>query len=226
MLLYVAEYDRQRCHTTCLDYSGWNNAGCEIAKGKGTSVVDTNDIIDAREAAEFLSIHDDTLRRLARENKIPAFKIGGVWRFSKSTLMQWAGSQRPQRQPRRTVLIVDDEAFMRDVISQTIEESGFRAVTAVGGREALEIMRRDLPDVVLLDLKMPDMDGPATLREIRKAHGSVPVIIITGYPESDLMADTLDYCPVTLLAKPLDPDVMVQTLEDILNGTTGAKKGE
>jgi len=190
-----------------------------MAKGKRKSMVDTNDIIDAHEAAELLGIHDDTLRRLAREDKVPAFKVGGVWRFSRSTLMQWAGSQRPRRQPQRTVLIVDDEAFIRDFISQTIEESGFRAVTAVGGREALKIMQSDPPDIVLLDLKMPDMDGATTLREIRKAHGSIPVIIITGYPESDLMANTLDYCPVTLLAKPLEPEVLVRSVRTILRGS-------
>ena len=186
----------------------------------------TSDIIDAHKAAELLGIHDDTLRRLAREDKIPAFKVGGVWRFSRNTLMQWTGSQRPPRQLRRTVLIIDDEAFIRDVISQAIEDAGFRPVTAVGGREALEIMRRDLPDVVILDLKMPDMDGPTTLREIRKDYGSIPVVIITGYPESDLVSEMLEHCPVTLLAKPLDPDVMVQTVESVLNRTVVGRKGE
>ncbi len=187
-------------------------------------MADENDIVDVRKAAEFLGLHDDTLRRLARENKVPAFKVGGVWRFRKSTLTQWAESQR-QRPRRKTVLVVDDEAFIRDVIGQHVEEAGYRVLAASGGAEALSIMQRNLPDVVLLDLKMPGMDGPTTLKEIRKVHGAIPVIIVTGYPESDLMADTLDYCPITLLAKPLDPEVVVETVEAVLNGSASTHEG-
>ena len=122
------------------------------------------------------------------------------------------------------MLVVDDEEYIRDTIGRIIEEEGFRVMTASGGREALEIMRQDPPDVVLLDLKMPDMDGPTTLKQIRKAHGLIPVIIITGYPESDLMSETLDYCPVTLLAKPLDPSLVLRAVRTVLEGSGVTEK--
>jgi len=178
-----------------------------------------NDIIDVGRAAQLLGVHEDTLRRLAREDKVPAFKIGGGWRFSRSALMRWAESQRPQRRTRRTVLVIDDEAFIRDVIGQAVEEAGYRVVTTSDGGEALEFMRQDLPDVVLLDLALPGMDGPTTLREIRKAHGAIPVVIITGFPDSDLMTRALEFSPVTLLAKPLELPTLVRTVHAVLNGT-------
>jgi len=187
-------------------------------------MTDEHDIVDVHKAAQFLGLHKDTLRRLARKNRVPAFKVGGVWRFRKSTLTQWAESQR-QRPRGKTVLIVDDEAFIRDVVGQHVQEAGYRVLAASGGAEALLIMRHDPPDVVLLDLKMPEMDGPTTLKEIRKAHGAIPVIIVTGYPESDLMTETLDYCPVTLLAKPLDLELVVETVGRVLKGSASAQQG-
>jgi len=183
-------------------------------------MLDENDIVNARRAGELLGLHEETMRRLARENKIPAFKVGGVWRFNKSSLYTWAESQgqRPRPRTRKTVLVVDDEEYIRDTVGQAVEAAGFRVMTASGGGEALEMIRHDPPDMVLLDLKMLDMDGATTLKEIRRIHGLLPVIIITGYPESELVDRTLDYCPVTLLAKPLDPEQLVSTVRMTLNG--------
>ncbi len=192
-------------------------------------MIGENDVLDARRAGELLGLHEETMRRLAREGKIPAFKVGGVWRFNKSSLHRWAESQsqrQPPRKGRKTVLIVDDDEYVCDSVGRTVEEAGFRVLTASGGSEAVELMRGQVvPDLVLLDLVMPDMDGPTTLKEIRKAHGAIPVIVLTGYPESDLVAETLDYCPVTLVAKPPDPAMLVRTVRAVLNGV-GTTEGE
>ena len=177
-----------------------------------------DDILDARGAAELLGIHEETLRRLARENKVPAFKVGGVWRFSKNSLYNWAGSQ-PARQTTKSVLVVDDEEYIRDTVGRTLQGEGFLVTTACGGAEALELMREHVPDLVLLDLKMPGMDGAATLKKIRETHGAIPVIIITGFPDSDLVNRALEYSPITLLAKPVQSTDLIQAVKMILAGT-------
>jgi len=176
---------------------------------------DGSDIIDARGAGELLGLHEVTIRRLARENKIPGFKVGAVWRFNKTSIHRWAESQVSQL-PRKTVLVVDDEEHIRDSLGCIIEHAGYRVVTARGGADALVLMRAELPDLVLLDLKMPDMDGPTTLRHIRELFGSIPVIIVTGYPESNLMVETLECCPVTLVVKPVEAPQLLQAVKMVL----------
>jgi len=79
-------------------------------------------------------------------------------------------------------------------------------------------MAGDTPDAILLDLKMPDMDGPATLKNIRDIYGDIAVIILTAYPESDLMARALEYGPITLLSKPIEMTLLVKTIASAING--------
>ena len=180
-------------------------------------MIGEDDIVDAREAAELLGIHEETLRRLAREGKVPAFKVGGVWRFNRSSLYSWAESQPARRTPKR-VLVVDDEEYILDSIGRTLQGEGFAVTMASSGPEALELMRRHVPDLVLLDLKMPGMDGSTALGEMRKAYGAIPVIIITGYPDSDLMSRALEHSPVTLLSKPIRSADLVRAVKMILAG--------
>lgn len=165
-----------------------------------------------REAAAFLGAHPQTVRKLARRGGIPAFKVGQDWRFRKDALERWVDTHHARsRKPR--VLVVDDEGAMREVTRRVLESEGYDVATAADGAEALNRMLGEAPSVVLLDLEMPVMDGPTTLKAIREAHGDVPVIIITGYPDSDLMSRSLEYGPLLVLAKPFRKQ---QLLEGIL----------
>jgi DNA-binding response OmpR family regulator len=82
----------------------------------------------------------------------------------------------------KTILVVDDKANVRQLLRDYLVEQGFAVVTATNGREALYAARHDPPDVVLLDLMMPEMDGYAFLQAYRRER-SVPVIIITARDE-------------------------------------------
>ncbi len=193
--------------------------------GGGIRMIDESDVVDARKAGELLGLHEVTVRRLARENKIPAFKVGGVWRFNRTSIHLWAESQVSQPNL-KTVLIVDDDELVRDSLGRIIERAGYRVVTARGGADALVLMQAELPDLLLLDLKMPDMDGPTTLRHIRESFGFIPVIIVTGYPESDLMTKTLECSPVTLVAKPVVASQLLQAVRMVLEESAVARKAE
>ena len=173
------------------------------------------DVLNAPEASSYLRVNVQTIRRLARDGYIPAFKVGGQWRFKKSTLDEWAGSQH--RRPRqRSILVVDDEEPVRDMVRRVLEKAGFKATTAPGGAEALEMMQREVPDAVVLDLKMPGMDGPTTLKEIRTRWQRMPVVILTAYPDSELMSRALQYPPITLLPKPATSVQIVETVNSVL----------
>ena len=178
-------------------------------------MVNNDDVLDVRQAAQYLRTSPQTLRRLARRRQIPGFKVGGQWRFKKSILDRWAESQRALPGD-ATILVVDDEEPIRDTVRRILEKEGFKVVTAARGAEALEIMRRGVPDAIILDLKMPGMDGPSLLGEIRREWNGVRVIILTGYPDSELMKRALIHSPITLLAKPAPPEQIVEAVRGTL----------
>jgi sodium-dependent dicarboxylate transporter 2/3/5 len=79
-------------------------------------------------------------------------------------------------------------------------------------------MRHHLPDVVLMDLEMPGMDGPTTLEEIRKHWGPLPVILHTGHVDGPLLTRALEWSPFTVLAKPCPMEQLVRTVRDLGQG--------
>ena len=78
------------------------------------------------------------------------------------------------------ILIIDDEQGIRDLLDTLLRRKGYDVVVAKNGQEGLKVFRRERPDVVVLDLRMPEMDGITALREIRTLDPHKPVIILTG----------------------------------------------
>lgn len=85
----------------------------------------------------------------------------------------------------KEILVVDDEKEMQEFLSEVLMAEGFQVMLAADGQEALEIVRKRKPDLVLLDIKMPKLDGWATLQLIKSNHEtkSIPVIMLTGMNE-------------------------------------------
>jgi two-component system, OmpR family, response regulator RegX3 len=79
----------------------------------------------------------------------------------------------------RTILLVDDEPTLRETLAETLEEEGFRVVTAADGREALARFRESAPDLVLLDLMLPEISGIEVCRQIRR-ESAVPILMLTA----------------------------------------------
>ena len=87
--------------------------------------------------------------------------------------------------------------------------------TAADGFEGLEEMRRQTPDIVVLDLAMPNLDGASTLKEIRHRWGPLPVIVHTAFTDGALMKKALPFSPFTLLAKPCAPNEVIETVRKV-----------
>ena len=87
----------------------------------------------------------------------------------------------------RTVLVVDDDPMLRDLLTQTLTAIGHESVSAVDGFDALEQLKKRTFDVVISDIKMPNMDGLQLLKEIREAHSSMPVLFISGFATSEMI---------------------------------------
>lgn len=111
------------------------------------------------------------------------------------------------------VLIVDDEKVTRLTISEFLEESGFSAVEAAGGREALKIFARERPSAVLLDLKMPEMDGDEIMQELKKIDPAVPIIIVTGYGDIPTAVKMIKLGAYDFLIKPIEFERLIFVLK-------------
>ena len=117
--------------------------------------------------------------------------------------------------PNIRILVADDEAVIRDGISRILTKEGFLVKTVAGGKEALEELSRDAFDLVLLDIKMPDMDGLEVLKTISgsEALHHCLVIMITGYPQVETAVRSIKMGAFDYLTKPFTPEQLKQTLQ-------------
>jgi DNA-binding NtrC family response regulator len=111
------------------------------------------------------------------------------------------------------VLIVDDEKDFVEMFSLRLQEMGERVFTANSGQECLDILGGEDIDVVVLDIKMPGMDGIETLREIKKRQPIVEVILLTGHGAIDTAVTGMKLGAYDYLLKPADAKEMTKKLE-------------
>ncbi len=175
------------------------------------------EVFGIREAAAFLGAHEQTVRRLARRGAIPCFKVGRDWRFRREALVRWTEEQR-QGGGRCSVLVIDDDEQFCRTIGSMLAQFGFRERQATSGAKALDLVARDAPDLILLDLLMPEMNGPQFLTELRETHPTLPVVIVTGYPDSTMMREASRHPPILLLAKPVESALLERTVRSVMGG--------
>ena len=116
------------------------------------------------------------------------------------------------------VLIVDDQNGIRVLLTEVFGSDGYKTYQASNGRLALEIMRRDRPDVVLLDMKIPGMDGLEILKQIKKIDAGVKVIMMTAYGELDMIKEATECGALMHFTKPFDIDELRSAVRGVLRG--------
>lgn len=114
------------------------------------------------------------------------------------------------------ILVADDEEPVRTAFCSRLERAGYTAVSAATGEEAIALLRDEAPDLVFVDLVMPGCSGVQVIRAIRELDKTLPVIVITGYPDSDLMYQALAYSPLLVLAKPVGAKTLLDTVRNVL----------
>ncbi len=113
------------------------------------------------------------------------------------------------------LLIVDDDPDLLEMLPQLFSPEQFNVRTARDGLEALDQMRHQPADIVLLDLSMPSFNGSSTLKAMRQDWPGVPVIIHTAFCDGDVMKEALVCSPFTLLAKPSSPEQILETIRKV-----------
>lgn len=114
------------------------------------------------------------------------------------------------------ILLVDDEEAITDNLSAFMERSGFKVSTATNGEQALKMIKNNPPDIVIMDVLMPVMDGRQALRELRSEENWIPVILLTQIGESTERAMALEEGADDYLNKPFDPHELVARINAVL----------
>ena len=102
------------------------------------------------------------------------------------------------------ILVIDDEAVIRRMLVRLLVKEAYRVLTASNGKEGIETMEKEKPDLIVLDLKMPHMDGIETLKRIRAVNNEVVVIILTAYGTTHTAAEAMKLGAHDFISKPFD----------------------
>jgi len=118
------------------------------------------------------------------------------------------------------VLMVDDEEQFRTTTSKILSRRGYQTSIAGSGEEAITILEKTPHDVVVLDIKMPGMDGHEALKQIKKINPDIPVIMLTGHGTIDSAQETLKFGAFDYLSKPCDIDLLAAKISDACTSAT------
>ena len=125
----------------------------------------------------------------------------------------------------RTILLVDDDALMRRSLAFHVEQAGYRVQTAANAEDALSFVRLSLPDLVILDIGLPGMDGLDALRELKTKY-SLPVIFLTARRRELDEVVGLELGADDYITKPFDVDVVMAHVKAVLRRTGGMSQPE
>lgn len=176
------------------------------------------ELMTVEELEQYLRLTRKTIYKLLKQGSIPAIKIGKKWRFDKEAIDKWL--HQNMEATKVQILVVDDDELVRSLFKETLEEEGHTVVTADTSAKGLAyIIQRDF-DLVFLDLKLPQTDGAEILREMRGIKRELPVVVITGYPGSEMMERALEQGPLSVMPKPFGASDVVT----IVNRFLGVKQ--
>jgi excisionase family DNA binding protein len=173
------------------------------------------------QAAAFLGAAQSTVRKWADRKLLPAFYTpGGHRRFRRSDLEAFLAGGPAATAGRASgaarVLVVDDDAGLRDFIRANLEADGYAVREAGSADEGLAALDEEPPDLILLDVQMPKMDGWEMLRRVQERHGveAIPVIMYSG--KLDQAADAESRGAQAFIGKPLDPSRLLAATKQLL----------
>jgi|GEM_PF-1057051 len=118
---------------------------------------------------------------------------------------------------KQRILIVDDSIDTRTVLTRSLRKSGFDTAEARNGLEAVAMFEKFNPDIIIMDMKMPIMDGVSATKQLREAHADQPILMLTGSEELESMARAFDAGATDFISKPIRVPVLKQHIYSALN---------
>jgi excisionase family DNA binding protein len=170
-----------------------------------------HNLLTVKETAKYLRIPLPTVYYLVQRGQLPAIQIGGRWRIKKNALDKDILKEEKSGQP--TVLVVDDDESLQNLFKLFLKKIGFSRVVVGTVKEAIAALEKQRFDLVFLDLKLPDGPADDVYDFVKREQPDCPVIIITGYPDSEMLDRILAKGPITVLKKPLKTEQLQQTVK-------------
>lgn len=114
------------------------------------------------------------------------------------------------------VLVIDDQPGIRRLLAEVLQEDGYDVEVAANGQEALQKVKEITPGLILMDMKMPGMDGLETFRELKKIGKAERVVMMTAYGELELVKEAINLGAYKYITKPFDINVIKATVKEAL----------
>jgi len=169
------------------------------------------------QAAAFLGAAQSTVRKWADGGQLPAFYTpGGHRRFRRGDLEAFLAVPRGGPAARPSVLVVDDDAHLREFIRVNLEREGYSVREATSAEEGLRELEEQPPDLILLDVMMPRVDGWEMLRAVQERHGveAIPVIMYSG--KVDEADEAARRGARAFIGKPFAPGQLLEATKQLL----------
>ena len=172
------------------------------------------------QAARFLGVAQSTIRKWSDQGRVPAFYTpGGHRRFRRGDLESFLARSGPGRQQAGpTVLLVDDDERMRELVRLQLEREGYDVQEAASADEGLAAIESRKPELVLLDVMMPHVDGWEMLRRIQEQHGAgaIPVLMFSGQVDDEGVRQAASRGARGFVGKGFDLDELVEQAKSIV----------
>jgi excisionase family DNA binding protein len=175
------------------------------------------------QAASYLGVAQSTVRKWSDAGRLPAFYTpGGHRRFRRADLDSFlAGSSggATATAGKQVVLIVDDDEQLREFVRVNLEMDGYLVREAGSAQAGLAALQDEPPDLVLLDVMMPEVDGFEMLRTMQERHGlgSVPVIMFSGKVDEETAGRAAQEGAQAFIGKPFDPQALIESTKQLLS---------
>ena len=171
------------------------------------------------QAASYLGVAQSTIRKWSDGGRLSAFYTpGGHRRFRRSDLDSFlAGSRGAHPRGTPLVLVVDDDERLREFVRVNLEMDGYSVREATNAEEGLAALEEEPPDVILLDVMMPGMDGWEMLRRVQERHGvgAIPVIMFSGTVDEEAERAT-EHGAQAFIGKPFDPQQLIESTKQLI----------
>jgi excisionase family DNA binding protein len=176
------------------------------------------------QAARYLGVAQSTIRKWSDQGRLPAFYTpGGHRRYRQRDLDAFvagsaSGTPSVRSRPAPLVLIVDDDPRIREFVRVNLEMDGFSVREAGNADEGLAALEAEPPDLILLDVMMPQVDGWEMLQRVRERHGvdSIQVIMFSGQVDEDARDQAEAGGAQAFVGKPFNPQELVTRAKDLL----------
>src|SRR6185436_12026152 len=173
-----------------------------------------SDWLTLGQAAKYLGVAQSTIRKWSDLGRVPAFYTpGGHRRYRRGDLdafLERSGPGRGRSGP--VVLVVDDDPGVRQVVRANLEAEGYAVREAGSADEGLASLEEEPPDLLLLDVMMPEVDGWEMLRRLQERHGvgAIPVVMFSGKVDEESADDAAVRGAQGFLGKPFDPQQLIE----------------